>query len=72
MPRAYEDLGLLVFMVEKVGRQTQPFVFQICFHIEPYQGRNAHTMYKNIKYIQEKYGQHPAYYKYRYIRPYIC
>ena len=39
--------------------------FQVCFHIEPYQGRSANTMLRNFKYIHEKYGQHPAYYRYK-------
>lgn len=36
---------------------------KVCFHIEPYEGRNAQTMNVNIKYIVDKYGKHPAFYR---------
>ncbi|CAD5111658.1 unnamed protein product [Dimorphilus gyrociliatus] len=36
---------------------------KVCFHIEPYQGRNAQSMNVNIKYIIDKYGKHPAFYR---------
>lgn len=38
---------------------------KVVFHIEPYEGRNDKTMLKNIKYIIDKYGDHPAFFRYR-------
>lgn len=38
---------------------------KVAFHIEPYQGRDEVNMFTNVKYIIEKYGEHPAFFKYR-------
>ncbi|XP_072546345.1 glycoprotein endo-alpha-1,2-mannosidase isoform X2 [Salminus brasiliensis] len=38
---------------------------KVVFHIEPYKGRDDTSMLENIKYIVEKYGDHPAFYRYR-------
>lgn len=38
---------------------------KVVFHIEPYKGRDENSMLENIKYIVEKYGGHPAFYRYR-------
>jgi molybdopterin-biosynthesis enzyme MoeA-like protein/nicotinamide mononucleotide (NMN) deamidase PncC len=35
---------------------------KVCFHIEPFPGRNAQTTRDAIIYIIEKYGSHPAFY----------
>jgi len=37
---------------------------KICFHIEPFPGRNAQTTRDAIVYIIEKYGSHSAFYLY--------
>lgn len=36
---------------------------KVCFHIEPYSGRNAESVRDNIKSIIGQYGTHPALYK---------
>jgi len=36
----------------------------VCFHIEPFPGRNAQTTRDAIVYIINKYGSHPAFYRY--------
>ncbi len=36
---------------------------KVCFHIEPYRGRNAESTRENIKSIIGQYGNHPALYK---------
>lgn len=36
---------------------------KVCFHIEPYGGRNAESTKENIKSIIDQYGNHPALYK---------
>ncbi|XP_041668220.1 glycoprotein endo-alpha-1,2-mannosidase [Cheilinus undulatus] len=38
---------------------------KVLFHIEPYKGRDEVNMFTNVKYIIEKYGEHPAFFKYR-------
>ncbi len=38
---------------------------KVCFHIEPYRGRNAATVRENLKAIIDTYGDHPALYKYQ-------
>ncbi|MBN2131676.1 MAG: hypothetical protein JW741_19410, partial [Sedimentisphaerales bacterium] len=35
----------------------------VCFHIEPFPGRNATTTREAIVYIIDKYGSHPAFYR---------
>jgi molybdenum cofactor synthesis domain-containing protein len=37
---------------------------EVCFHIEPFPGRNAQTTRDAIVYIIDKYGSHPAFYRY--------
>ncbi|MCP4256508.1 MAG: hypothetical protein GY774_03155 [Planctomycetes bacterium] len=36
---------------------------KVCFHIEPFPGRNAQTTRDAIVYIINKYGSHPAFYR---------
>lgn len=36
---------------------------KVCFHIEPFTGRNAQTTKDNIRLIIDSYGSHPALYK---------
>jgi len=36
---------------------------KLAFHIEPYTGRGPLSLRKNLSYIQESYGNHPAFYK---------
>ncbi|XP_027857309.1 glycoprotein endo-alpha-1,2-mannosidase [Xiphophorus couchianus] len=38
---------------------------KVAFHIEPYKGRDEVNMFTNVKYIIDKYGEHPAFFKYR-------
>ena len=37
---------------------------KVCFHIEPFPGRNVQTTRDAIVYIIDKYGSHPAFYLY--------
>ncbi|MGB2863597.1 MAG: endo-1,3-alpha-glucanase family glycosylhydrolase [Sedimentisphaerales bacterium] len=37
---------------------------KVCFHIEPFPGRNAQTTRNAIVYIINKYGSHSAFYRY--------
>lgn len=36
---------------------------KVCFHIEPYQGRNAKTVRESIAGLLHKFGSHPALYR---------
>ncbi|XP_076819155.1 glycoprotein endo-alpha-1,2-mannosidase-like [Clavelina lepadiformis] len=36
---------------------------KVCFHIEPYAGRNASSVKEDLKHIIEQYGSHPAFYR---------
>ena len=38
---------------------------KITFHIEPYEGRNDHTVHDDVKYIIDTYSKHKAFYTYR-------
>ncbi|NXG90949.1 MANEA mannosidase, partial [Stercorarius parasiticus] len=38
---------------------------KVAFHIEPYKDRDDRSMYHNVKYIIDKYGGHPAFYRYK-------
>lgn len=40
------------------------YSIKVCFHIEPYQERTAVSVREDLKYITEKYGGHPAFYRY--------
>ncbi|XP_025067453.1 glycoprotein endo-alpha-1,2-mannosidase isoform X3 [Alligator sinensis] len=38
---------------------------KVTFHIEPYKDRDDRSMYNNVKYIIDKYGGHPAFYRHK-------
>ncbi|KAG7510649.1 hypothetical protein JOB18_027480 [Solea senegalensis] len=44
---------------------AQKYHIKVAFHIEPYKGRDEVSVYANVKYILEKYGEHPAFFRYR-------
>ncbi|XP_059374664.1 glycoprotein endo-alpha-1,2-mannosidase-like [Carassius carassius] len=41
------------------------YQLKVAFHIEPYKERDDANMHENIKYIVERYGNHPAFYRYK-------
>lgn len=41
------------------------YQLKVVFHIEPYKGRDDANMHENIQYIVDRYGNHPAFYKYK-------
>ena len=53
------------------GMQSVPLIMkeaaevgiQVCFHIEPFGGRNAETTKQSIMTIVDDYGDHPAFYR---------
>ncbi|XP_062379227.1 glycoprotein endo-alpha-1,2-mannosidase [Sardina pilchardus] len=41
------------------------YQIKVTFHIEPFKGRDERTMFESVKYIVEKYGEHPAFFRYK-------
>lgn len=52
-----EKNRLLLDEADKVG-------VKVCFHIEPYGNRSPESVKENIKKIVDKYGDHPAFYRF--------
>lgn len=42
---------------------TDKYKMKVNFHLEPYKERTALSVRKDIEYILNKYGQHPAFYR---------
>jgi hypothetical protein len=42
---------------------AEPYGIKVAFHIEPYGGRSASNLVSDIKYLNNKYGDHPAYFR---------
>lgn len=51
-----EKISLLLNIANEYG-------LKVCFHIEPYNGRNAATMKTSITHLIDTYGNHPAFYR---------
>ncbi|KAK9411427.1 glycoprotein endo-alpha-C2-mannosidase [Crotalus adamanteus] len=47
------------------------YKLKVTFHIEPYKDRDDRSMYNNVKYIIDKYGSHPAFYRHKVSTGYI-
>ncbi|ESO01880.1 hypothetical protein HELRODRAFT_132254, partial [Helobdella robusta] len=63
-PGTHDDEGEdMDDLVTNILDHAQLFQLKVCFHIEPFKGRDEKTMRKNIKYIIDKYGSHPAFYR---------
>ncbi|XP_055981287.1 glycoprotein endo-alpha-1,2-mannosidase [Sorex fumeus] len=52
-------------LVPTILDKAHKYNLKVTFHIEPYKDRNYENMYKNVKYIIDKYGNHPAFYRYK-------
>ncbi|XP_069743200.1 glycoprotein endo-alpha-1,2-mannosidase-like isoform X2 [Narcine bancroftii] len=53
-----EDLVLIIL------EAAHKYQIKVTFHIEPYEGRE-NGLYSNLKYIIDKYGSHPAFYRHK-------
>jgi len=42
---------------------AEPYGIKVAFHIEPYNGRTPESLVTDIKYIYEKYGSSPAFFR---------
>ncbi|XP_040839723.1 glycoprotein endo-alpha-1,2-mannosidase [Ochotona curzoniae] len=52
-------------LVPTILDKAQKYNLKVTFHIEPYNNRDDQNMYKNVKYIIDKYGNHSAFYRYK-------
>ncbi|XP_004011314.2 glycoprotein endo-alpha-1,2-mannosidase [Ovis aries] len=52
-------------LVPTILDKAHKYNLKVTFHIEPYKNRDDKNMYKNVKYIIDKYGNHPAFYRYK-------
>jgi len=43
--------------------QADRYGIQVAIHLEPYSQRNAQRMLDDIRYLYERYGDHPAFYR---------
>ncbi|HWM05343.1 MAG TPA: discoidin domain-containing protein [Actinophytocola sp.] len=55
---SYED-GLVDGVLEAADR----FGVKVAWHLEPYAGRSAASTVDDIEYINDRYGDHPAFYR---------
>ncbi|KAM6115925.1 LOW QUALITY PROTEIN: glycoprotein endo-alpha-1,2-mannosidase-like protein [Phoenicopterus ruber ruber] len=51
-------------LVPSILDAAHRYAIKVAFHIQPYKGRDDHTVHENIKYIMDKYGSH-GFYKYK-------
>ncbi|XP_029449912.1 glycoprotein endo-alpha-1,2-mannosidase-like [Rhinatrema bivittatum] len=52
-------------LVPAILDTAHKYKLKVTFHIEPYKGRDDRSMYNYVKYIIDKYGSHPAFYRYK-------
>ncbi|XP_004673764.1 PREDICTED: glycoprotein endo-alpha-1,2-mannosidase isoform X1 [Condylura cristata] len=65
-PYSYDENGLPTDdLVPTILDKAHKYNLKVTFHIEPYASRDDKNMYKNVKYIINKYGSHPAFYRYK-------
>lgn len=56
---------------DDIGKKSVPLILdeaakngiKVCFHIEPFKGRNAVTTRKTMNYLVRKFGRHKAFYR---------
>ncbi|XP_008837819.1 glycoprotein endo-alpha-1,2-mannosidase isoform X2 [Nannospalax galili] len=53
------------YLVPTILDKAHKYNLKVTFHIEPYSNRDDQSMNKNVKYIIDKYGNHPAFYRYK-------
>jgi hypothetical protein len=42
---------------------AERYELQVAFHIEPYGGRSAQQLLRDVQYIYDRYGEHPAFFR---------
>ena len=65
-PQTRDDNAVIFVdsLIPTILQIAQEYEEKVCFHIEPYQGRTASTVKRDIEYIVDTYGDHPAFYRY--------
>lgn len=53
-----EATALVMNYAEKYG-------IKVCFHHEPYEGRTATSVRKDLQYVLKEYGDHPAFFRWK-------
>lgn len=53
------------YLVPTILDKAHKYNLKVTFHIEPYSNRDDQNMHQNVKYIIDKYGNHPAFYRYK-------
>jgi glycoprotein endo-alpha-1,2-mannosidase len=43
--------------------QAERYGIKVAFHIEPYSGRTAMSLHSDIRYLYDRYGDHPAFFR---------
>eukprot|EP01114_Cavostelium_apophysatum_P017730 TRINITY_DN5335_c0_g1_i1.p1 TRINITY_DN5335_c0_g1~~TRINITY_DN5335_c0_g1_i1.p1 ORF type:complete len:408 (+),score=38.50 TRINITY_DN5335_c0_g1_i1:134-1357(+) len=51
--------------VELLLEKAALYNIKICFHHEPYEGRNALHVRRDVEYVVKKYGEHPAFFRWK-------
>ncbi|KAM9317284.1 glycoprotein endo-alpha-1,2-mannosidase [Gastrophryne carolinensis] len=65
-PNMSDDSGVPTDdLVPNVLNAAHKYGIKVNFHIEPYKDRDEQNLHENIKYIVDKYGNHPAFYKFK-------
>ncbi|XP_075058894.1 glycoprotein endo-alpha-1,2-mannosidase [Mixophyes fleayi] len=52
-------------LLPSVLDMAHKYGLKVTFHIEPYKNRDDRSLRNNVIYIIDKYGNHPAFYKYK-------
>ncbi|VDP14157.1 unnamed protein product [Soboliphyme baturini] len=53
-------------LIPSIMQAAQRQGLKVTFLIEPYDGRNGRSLHNDFKYIVERYGVHPSFYRYRF------
>ncbi|XP_007523850.1 glycoprotein endo-alpha-1,2-mannosidase [Erinaceus europaeus] len=65
-PNANDENGIPTDdLVPTILDKAHKYNLKVTFHIEPYNNRDDKNMHENVKYIIDKYGGHPAFYRYK-------
>nr|KAF6462426.1 mannosidase endo-alpha [Molossus molossus] len=63
-PESHDENGVPTDdLVPTILDKAHKYNLKVTFHIEPYSNRDEQNMHRNVKYIIDKYGSHPAFYR---------
>lgn len=65
-PQMSDDNGIPADdLVPNILDIAHKYDVKVTFHIEPYNNRDDRSLHKDVIYIIDKYGDHPAFYRYK-------